>query len=264
MSERIMAIRAQVERMRLERACAALLIAGLTVTSCSESGGSGEAAQSMSLESAANQVVSTIGDPMVEGADVIADPSETPGGPPWVRVRLDSNAGDGVKEVWLGRLVEGAAGELAHTSEQKALTDVLGGGEIVDNGPNGKTVTTPLGMGSAATGQEFDSPSDQELEDRVNAAATKFGLGVRAVEVLHPLDSALAVTYTVPAGHVNWNVYQLLRALIKSPTDVEGFYIELDSESGDPLLRTTFVERIPSGTGSFAPGQNERFGFNLY
>jgi hypothetical protein len=246
--------------MHLERVGAVFLVAGLAVTACSKSGSSVEAAEPMSLDEAAAHVVSTIGDPMVQGADVIADPSDNPGGLPWVRVRIDSNAGDGIKEVWLGRLVEGASGELAHTSDQPTMADVLGG-EIVDKGPDGKTVHTPVGMGSGPTGQEFHSPSDQELRDRVDAAAAKFDLGVTSEEVLHPLDSALAVTFTVPAGPVSWNLYQLDQALSGSPADIEGLYVELDSEDGRPLFKSGNTERIKGGGGWFAPGQDERFGF---
>jgi len=195
---------------------------------------------------------------MVTGADMIADPSDNPGGLPWVRVRLDSNAGDGVREVWLGGLVEGAVGELMRTDET-TLASVLGA-EIVDRAPSGQVLATPLGMGYSPVGQRFNSPSDADLHERVTEVAHKYGLTVASVEVLHPLDSALAVTFTVPPGDVSWTIDQLRNDLEGSPVDVEGTFIELDSPTGQSLLRISYWERANGGALGFATGQDERFG----
>lgn len=81
-----------------------------------------------------------------------------------------------------------------------------------------------------------------------------------SVEVLHPLDSALAVTFTVPPGDVSWTMSQLTNDLMATPPDIEGLYIELDSPIGDPLLRSAVRERIKGGGGWSASGQDERFG----
>jgi hypothetical protein len=209
-------------------------------------------------DEAVARVVDSLGDPMVQGADVIADPSDNPGGLPWVRVRLDSNAGDGVKEVWLGELVDAAVAELMRTDET-TLGQVLGG-EIVDRTANGHVVATPLGSGYSRVGQRFHSPSDADLHERVDAVAKKYGLDATAVQVLHPLDSALAVTFTVPDGNVSWNIDQLRNDLSGSPGDLEGLFVQLDSPSGQPLLRGGSANRFKGGGLWFAPGQDERFG----
>jgi hypothetical protein len=236
------------------------LIAALCLAAC----GSGNTAEAndtptvLAPDDAVARVLASLGDPMVRDADVIADPSDNPGGLPWVRVRLDSNAGDGVREVWLGELVEGAVGELIRTNES-TLGEVIGG-EIVDQTPNGHVLATPLGMGYSPVGQRFNSPSDADLRERVTIVADRYGLGVTSVEVLHPLDGALAVTFTVPPGDVSWRIDQLRSDLVGSPVDVEGLFIELDSPTGQPLLRGSGSERVKGGGLWFAPGQDERFG----
>ena len=55
-------------------------------------------------------------------------------------------------------------------------------------------------------------------------------------EVLHPLDSALAATLTVPPGAVSWTLYQLTHDLLGSPVDLEGLSLQLNSPSGRQLL----------------------------
>lgn len=180
-------------------------------------------------------------------------------GSPCLRVRFNSNRDHGVKEGWLGQLVEGAVGELVRTN-QKTLAQVLGA-EVVTRTRSGRQVTTPLGMGYSPLGHRFNSPSDADLRQRATDVADKYRLEVDSVEVLHPLDSALAVTFTVPLGPVSWTLYQLTNDLQGSPIDVEGLSIQLNSPSGQPLLRVANGERAKGGGGWFAPGQDDRFGF---
>jgi hypothetical protein len=111
-------------------------------------------------------------------------------------------------------------------------------------------------------GQHFNSPSDADLRQRVATVAGKYGLGVGSIEVLHPLDSALAVTYTVPRGKPAWTFQELECALLGSPTDIEGIYLQLNSPGGRPLFRVANGERTTGGGGWFAPGQGDRFNFH--
>jgi hypothetical protein len=115
--------------------------------------------------------------------------------------------------------------------------------------------------GDGRVGQEFDSPPDDDLRQRVATIADGYGLGVGSVEILHPLDSALAVTFTVPPGDVAWTIDGLSQELEGSPPDVEGVFVELDSPTGRPLARFAYRERLHGGGGWFAAGQAARFGF---
>ena len=206
------------------------------------------------------RVLASLGDPTVQGVDVIPAPGVYGCGSPCLRVRLKSLADHGVKEVWLGQLIEGAVGEMIRTDNQKTLAEVLGA-EVVTPTRSGHLVTTPLGMGYSPLGHRFDSPSDADLRQRAADVADKYGLTVNSVQVLHPLDSALAVALTVPPGAVSWTIDQLTTELLGHPVDIEGVSVELNSPSGRPVLRIENGERAKGGGGWFAPGQDERFGF---
>jgi hypothetical protein len=248
--------------MARARWCAGLTMAALCLSAC----GSGNPANAndtragLKPHAAVARVLSSLGDPTVRGVDVIPAPGVYGCGSPCLRVRLNRNADHGVKEVWLGQLIEGAVGELIRTDSQKTLAEVLGA-EVVTSSRRGHLVTTPLGMGYSLLGHRFNSPSDTALRQRVADVADTYGLTVDSVEVLHPLDSALAVTFTVPPGAVAWTLYQLTNELLGSPIDIEGLSLQLNSPSGSPLLGVENGERAKGGGGWFAPGQDERFGF---
>ena len=243
------------------RLCASLSMAALFMTACG-GGSSVHAADTptqLSPHAAVARVLATLGDPAVQGVDVIPAPGVYGCGSPCLRVRVGNQADHGVTEVWLGQLVEGAVGELVRT-DQKTLAEVLGA-EIATPGRNGQLKTTELGMGYSVLGHRYDSPEDADLRRRAADVADKYGLTLDSVQVLHPLDSALAVTFTVPTGAVSWTLYQLTHDLLGSPTDIEGLAIQLNAPSGRPLLHVATGERAKGGGGWFAAGQDDRFGF---
>jgi hypothetical protein len=176
---------------------------------------------------------------------------------PGVSITVKSDAGDGVWPLWLGDLAQGAIADRMRT-DQQTTNQVISAGEIVDTN-DGKPLTTGLGSGSVRAGQVFSSPSDAELTDRVNQVAQRFGLKVESAEVLHPMDSAVAVTFVVPDGVVDWTIDQLRAAVQGDPQSIEGFYLELRGPSGDLLLQDAGASRIGAGNLWFAPGQDERF-----
>jgi hypothetical protein len=133
---------------------------------------------------------------------------------------------------------------------------------MVDTDTNGDPVTVPIGMGEATAGLTFNSPGATQLEERVSEVASELGIQVASVRVLTPLDSALAVTVKVPPGPVSWSVNELIADLQGSPADVEGVYVEIQSEAGDPLVRPSAAKRLGGGGLWFAHGQAERFGAN--
>jgi hypothetical protein len=249
--------------LRRRRLCAGLSITALCLASCGSgnSADSNDSSTGLEPDVAVARVLASLDDPMVQGVDVIPAPGVYGCGSPCLRVRLNSNTDHGVKEVWLGQLIEGAVGEMVRTPDQKQLAEVLGA-EVVTPARNGHRVTTPLGMGYSPLGHHFHSPSDADLRQRATDVADKYGLTVDSVEVLHPLDSALAVTFTVPSGKVSWTLYQLTNDLLGSPVDVEGLSIQLNSPNGRPLLRVANGERATGGGGWSVPGQDDRFALN--
>jgi hypothetical protein len=105
------------------RSCTVLTTAALCLAAC----GSGNSATAQDMSSgpephaAVARVLASLGDPSVQGVDVIPAPGVYGWGSPCLRVRVDDSADHGVKEAWLGRLVEGAVGELVRTKSQKTL-----------------------------------------------------------------------------------------------------------------------------------------------
>jgi hypothetical protein len=174
-------------------------------------------------------------------------------------IALGRNDG-GLADIWRADLAMGAYAELNHSADQVAFSDYSSGG--VATGPNAKGAVTSvdLGAGAARFGQSFASPSDAALTKQIRDGAAKFGLTVKDLAVLHPLESAAAVTLVVPDGAVSWTLDDLRTGLFGTTPDVEGSLIQLVDSSGNPLLTATAAYRTAEGGVWFAPGQDARFG----
>jgi hypothetical protein len=158
-----------------------------------------------------------------------------PTDPPWLTVEFAGVDPNGVEATWLDVLAPEAVANLMSHDEP----------------------TTQAAIGG---GQQFNSPSDDVLRSRIHDAAQKFGLEVRALTILHPLDSAVSVSFTVPDNAmVSWTIDQLRAAVEGSPRTLEGSLIQLYSTSGELLLSSGCAYRTGLGGLSFAPGQDERF-----
>jgi hypothetical protein len=172
-----------------------------------------------------------------------------------VAVTLTRND-DGVPDVWLADIAVGAVAERAHT-DQAVASDLVSSATAVGPGKGGDTVTTYLGIGAVRLGQVFGSPTDSALTAHVADVAERHGLTVADLQILHPLESALSVTFVVPDGA---KIEALRTDLVGDSPDVEGAYIELDDAHGQPLLQSGVAYRTGEGGLWFAPGQDARFG----
>jgi hypothetical protein len=167
---------------------------------------------------------------------------------------------DDVPDVWLAGLAVGALGELMRTN-QAVINQEIASATAVGPGSSGTQVTSDVSPGAVALGQVFNSPSDAVLTSHVNTVAQQFGLKVASLSILHPLESALRVTFIVPdSATINWTIDQLRTALVGASPDVEGILIELDNPAGQPLLIEGSSYRTGEGGLWFAPGQDSRFG----
>lgn len=179
---------------------------------------------------------------------------------PWVTVSVAGVDPTGLEATWLGALAQGALADLMRRDEPTTQA-VIGGGEVVGLDNSGQPVSRVLGTGFIAGGQQFASPSDDLLRSRIQDVASTFGLQVRKLAILHPLDSAISVSFTVPDNAtVSWTMDQLRAEVEGTPRAVEGSLIELYSASGDLLLSSGGAYRTGLGVLSFAPGQDVRFG----
>jgi hypothetical protein len=158
-----------------------------------------------------------------------------PTDPSWLTVEVAGVDPNGVEATWLDVLAP------------EAVANLMSHGE-----PTTKAVTRG--------DQQFASPSDDVLRSRIHDAALKFGLEVRKLTILHPLDSAVSVSFTVPDNAtVSWTIDQLRAAVEGSPRTLEGSLIKLYSTSGELLLSSGVAYRTGLGGLSFAAGQDERF-----
>jgi hypothetical protein len=167
---------------------------------------------------------------------------------------------DSLVQRWYAELAVGAAAQLSMTT-QTSLNQLISHEMVTGPDADGVMRTTDLGVGAAAFNQAFNSPSDDVLTKRVGEVARRFGLKVESVQVLHPLESALNVAFTVPdAAKMHWTIDDLRTALVGTTPDVEGALIQLNAEDGTSLLQAGGTYRTATGSLSFAPGQDTRFG----
>ena len=207
-----------------------------------------------SLDDAAGQVLRGLGGTNVQGVQASSSPTGLV-----VTVALAGN-NDDVPNIWLADLAVGALGELMRTN-QAIISQEIASASAVGLGSSGAQVTSDLGLGAVRLGQVFDSPSDAVLTSQVNIVAQEFGLKVSSLSILHPLESALRVTFIVPdSATINWTIDQLRTALVGASPDVEGVLIELDNSAGQPVLLSGVAYRTGEGGLWFAPGQDARFG----
>lgn len=181
-------------------------------------------------------------------------------GAPWLTVSVAGLDPNSTESHWWGELAQGAVADLMRSSAPTTQA-VIGGGEVDGLDNSGHQVSIALGSGFVAGGQEFSSPSDDVLRAHVYDVALKFGLKVRTLTIVHPLDSAISVSFTVPDNAaVSWTIEELGVALEGSPKTLEGSFIQLYSTSGECLLSSGVAYRSGQGDLSFAPGQDARFG----
>jgi hypothetical protein len=167
---------------------------------------------------------------------------------------------DGVPDVWLADLAVGAVAERAHSKEAVA-NDIISTAIAIGPDKGGNPITTSLGIGAVGLGQVFGSPSDSALTAHVADVAESHGLAVADLRILHPLESALSVTFVVPDGaSIDWTLDDLRTDLVGAPPEVEGVFIELRDSHGQPLLQSGVAYRTGEGGLWFAPGQDSRFG----
>lgn len=169
---------------------------------------------------------------------------------------------DDVDQVWIAEVASGALAELTRATDSSTF-DALESAVVTSSAGNDDHDGVDLGVGSVSLGQRFSSPSDGELAGRVQATAREYGLILTETKVLHPLETALHVVFTVPPdASIDWSVDDLRRDLTGggSTPDLEGILIELIDEDGERLLISGAAYRTGGGGLGFAPGEDGRFG----
>jgi hypothetical protein len=212
-------------------------------------------------EASARVKASLASTPVKDVKVITADTVGLPGEEPWVDVTIAGSTGNSPENRWLASLAQGAVADLMRES-QLTTQDVVSGSRFTTNDADGKSISIPLGIGSVAGGQDFGSQSDTQLTDHIRRVAAQFNLGVKDLQILHPLSTAYSAVFVVDdnSGTPTWTVDDLRNALDGTPRNVEGSFLTLVSESGSTLLESGAAYRTGRGLLSFASGQDERFG----
>lgn len=125
-------------------------------------------------------------------------------------------------------------------------------------------LTAAYGTASTATvsgGQVLNAPTDSTLTSRIADAAQRFGLTVVEEKISHSRGTAVDVTFTAPDNlKPTWTMLDLDAAITGNATELDEVRIQIQTESGTPLLTSAAAYRAGYGSLWFAPGQDVRFG----
>lgn len=247
---------------------AVLLFVGALVLSGCQDGGPSVArpdpASGLTEQQAIATVLKRLGPDVVTSASFNrALPSPANEAVPILTVHVPATQQHDSRAAWQGELAAAAIGELVHT-DQGDMAQVLsyrlrgqmpdGEGQALGGGSGGR-----LGTVFRSSGQ-----SDEDIVDGVRSVLDEYGLTPVSVDVLHPIDPAVAVVATAPADlRPDWTTNDLVQDLGGDGRQdvLEGLFLELRSPTGGPLVRAWTVGRLrEGGEWSRDAAQQDRFG----
>jgi len=202
---------------------------------------------------------------LVAGLDPSEFVSVTLGPPPtgserngnWLYLKLavpSSDSNNDTQQLWEADLLQGDLAELIGSDSD--LGNSIAGSTIQLDGSDGSTAEAPSGSGDIARGQVFRTlASPAQLVTDAMETIRSFGLQPNEVRLLHPLSYALSVIATVPDLSKTDNLAtRLSSALLGSPYEFEGLYLELRDPSGSVLFQGSSAFR--SGVTRVHAGAN--------
>jgi len=212
---------------------------------------------------AAQQIVTDVRDRLglsdVVSTQVGSGPANGRSGP-WfyATVSCPSNSdGQCVHAIWEADLIQGATAERMNWSSADNLANVLVGSSITASLPDSSQVSEGGDQGNVSASQQFadDDASDAAIEADVRNVITGSGLTVSALQVLHPLGAAIYVVAQLPAKGMpqGETAGGIVQSLLGDPVKYEGYYVELDTAAGRPVIRTAADFRTGAGHLWFDP-----------
>ncbi len=163
--------------------------------------------------------------------------------------------GQATRAQWEANALFGAVAERSATGP--SLADALGGVTVVHLLPDGSSQEDSYGIGEMAAGQSFESNTieDDALVDHATNVLTGFDLAPVSVDVVRPLDGALAVTATISSpDSFNSRLYELIAALTNDYIRYEAYYVELQLPDGQPIAKVGGAVRVGVGIQWVQPG----------
>ena len=176
----------------------------------------------------------------------------------WLHIEVASE--NQMEGEWEATLLAGAVAD--RTAGRRFLASVIKG-YIVDYVPsNGSEPTGQRTNELDVAGERFRPPGDDNKIKRVTAdTLVRFGAQPVSIEVLHPLGAALKVVATIATPEaMNGRLAQLQTALIGTPTQYEGVYLEVRLPDGSPIAKLWTTYRDPVGAQSVRPDLEDILG----
>ncbi len=209
------------------------------------------------LQASLDAVLSNATFKSIAGAHLGPGPVGTRGAWLYVNVNVSSvEDGQATKAQWEANALFGAVAERAAIGP--GLADALGGVTVVHLLPNGTSQEdSPHGIGEMAAGQSFESNAieDDALVNDAIDVLTVFDLAPVSVDVVRPLDGAVAVTATISSPDVfNGRLYELIAALTNDYGRYEAYYVELRLPDGQPIAKVGGALRVGVGIQWVQPG----------
>lgn len=221
-----------------------MLLALMLCVGCSAA--STKSSASPSPEEAIAQTLAGLSD-VIRSAKVGPQPSDGsfPNGV-WLHIEVASE--DQMEGQWEATMLAGAVAD--RTAGKGFLASVIKG-YIVDYAPSdGSDPTGQPTNELDVAGERFQPPGDDNTIKRVTAdTLARFDARPVSIDVLHPFDAALKVVATIATPKaMNGRLAQLQTALIGTPTQYEGVYLEVRLPDGTPIAKlwTTYRNVVGS------------------
>jgi hypothetical protein len=176
----------------------------------------------------------------------------------WLHIEVASQ--NQMEGEWEATLLAGAVAD--RTAGSGFLASVIKG-YIVDYVPSDGSEPTGQPTNELdVAGDRFRPPGDDNTIKRVTAdTLARFDAQPVSIDVLHPLDAALKVVATIATPQaMNGRLAELQRALIGTPIQYEGVYLEVRLPDGTPIAKLWTTYRDVVGAQSVRPDLEDILG----
>jgi hypothetical protein len=177
------------------------------------------------------------------------EPANPGTGLPWLDIAMRTpSVGDGgeMAALWESDLLMGAVADLIATGPSH--WDTLSGATLTELLPGGGRASAPETAGAIVSRQLFADDPPEAIERRIADAAASFGLEVVSTRVVHALTAAPMVVLRTSDPNVLRRLPEITGALFGDfPPAYEGHYLEIQNQSGHPLVRLAASFRTGAG-----------------
>ena len=176
----------------------------------------------------------------------------------WLHIEVASE--NQMEGQWEATLLAGAVAD--RTAGKRFLASVIKGYTVDYVPSDGSEPTDQTTNELDVAGERFRPPGDDSEIKRVTTdTLARFGAQPVSIEVLHPLDVALKVVATIATPEaMNGRLAQLQTALIGTPIQYEGVYLEVRLPDGSPIAKLWTTYRDVVGSQSVRPDLEDILG----